>query len=192
MKRPPAALASAAVVVVGTLAGCSTGDANLGLIPACERSGQPGRALVLMAQSVPTAPVLPCIRLMPTGWRLETVDIHKGASRLALGSDRDGSKAVTVTLSETCDVAGATKVPSDQAGIDRYERVTRVTAGYGGVRYYIARGGCVTYQFNLHGTSRAAPVNEASLALGFITRDAVRDKVLRDTEGRLQLDPKEG
>jgi hypothetical protein len=184
-----AALAAAAALLAS---GCAPGATDLGLTPACDDQGHPAPSVVLMAQAVPTAPVLPCIRLMPIGWSLGNLEISKGRARFTLNSDRDGLDAVTVVLSETCDLRGATRVPSDHIGLERYERVTRVTGGYGGSRYHRASGGCVTYQFNLRGASRAAPVSEASSALGFVKRDAVRARVLRDTEGRLPLDPPAG
>jgi hypothetical protein len=141
---------------------------------------------------VPTAPVLPCVRLLPTGWRFGDLDVRNGSASFTLVSDRDGNRAVTVLLAGTCEVAGATRVPSEVPGLARYERVTRISPGYGGDRYYVADGACVTYRFDLRGTSRAAPVSEAALALDFVSRDAVREKVRRDSGGRLDLDPPAG
>lgn len=142
-----------------------------------------------MAQAVPSAPYLPCVRLMPVGWELMEFEIESGESWFTVNSDRHGVEALTVRLTESCNVRGATKVPSDQSGLDRYERVTSVTDGFRGTRLYVAPGGCVTYDFSFSGTARAVPVNEASQALGFVKRDAVRAKVLRDSEGELSLDP---
>jgi len=192
--RAGAAAASASAALLGTalLTGCTVGAGDLGVTPACDDKGHPAQAVVLMAQAVPTAAFLPCVRLMPVGWQLTEFEIRNGRSRFTLDSDRHGVAAVTVVLSESCEVRGATEVPSDQVGLDRYERVTRVTNGYSGSRFYVAPGGCVTYDFNLQGSSRAVPVNEASLALGFVTRDAVRAKVLRDSDGELRLDPPTG
>ncbi len=175
------------------LAGCSVTAGDVGIVPACDQEGgAPAQSVVLMAQAVPTTPVLPCVRLMPTGWAFADLDVRNGYAMFTLASDRDGRRAVTVVLTTTCDVTGATRVPSDQPGLTRYERVTRVTEGYRGARYYVAAGGCVTYQFDLQGVSRAAPVTEAALALDFVTRDAVREKVRRDSGGRLELDPPTG
>ena len=162
MRWRPAAAAVAASVAL--LSGCMVTAGDVGIVPACDRSGEPTRSVVLIAQAVPTAPVLPCVRLMPTGWKFGDLDVRNGLAKFTLASDRDGEQAVTVLLARTCDVAGATRVPSDQPGLARYERVTRVTQGYGGDRYYVADGACVTYRFNLHGASRAAPVTEAATA----------------------------
>lgn len=183
-----AALAGA----LGLLAGCTVTAGDVGIVPACERDGGPTESVVLMAQGVPTAPVLPCVRLLPTGWRFNDLDVRNGTATFTLASDRDGQRAVTVVLTRTCDVTGTTRVPSDQPGLTRYERVTQVTQGYSGARYYVAVGGCVTYRFDLRGSSRAAPVTEAALALDFVTRNAVREKVHRDSGGRLELDPPTG
>jgi hypothetical protein len=64
-----------------------------------------------------------------------------------------------------------------------------VRDGFLGERYYVFDGGCATYRFNFQGEARAAPVNEATLALGFVTGAAVSDTLLRFTRGYYKLDP---
>jgi hypothetical protein len=174
------------------LSGCAVtiSTQSLNVVAECGRAGQPtNRVLVLMAQSVPTAALVPCVQLVPAGWRPESLNVRDGRSSFVLASDRDGPHAVTVVLTASCDVRGATRVASEQAGAARYERPRQVSSGYVGDRYYVYPGGCTTYQFDLTGTTRAEPITEASLALGFVSRSEIRAAVSRDTEGRLQLDP---
>jgi hypothetical protein len=178
--------------VVGalTLAACSVTPADVGITAECghpEDRGNP--TLELMAQSVPSASLVPCVQLMPAGWSLVDVSSQRGNSMLVLDSDRDGTRALTVELTGSCNTEGATQVPSDQAGARRYERPQRVSAGYAGQRYYVYPGGCTTYHFNLRGSSSAQPVNEASLAISFVSRDTIRAAVRRDSHDRLELDP---
>jgi hypothetical protein len=166
-------------------------EGDFGLSPQCSLpSGQPDRMVILMAQSVPTATQLPCIRgQLPQGWTFVDFTIRNGLAQFWLDSDREGEHALMVQLSAGCETGGATPVPSEYPGMRQYERVTRVTGGYGGDRYYLYPGGCTTYRFNLQGETRAQPVTAISQSLTFISRDALRQQVRELTGGRLELDP---
>ena len=52
--------------------------------------------------------------------------------------------------------AKVTRVPSDEPGTRRYERIGEVRPGVGftGTRFYLFPGGCVTYQFQFDGEER--------------------------------------
>jgi len=174
---------------------------DLGLGPSCSEPDRVGVALapdrtgidntvVLMAQAVPTASSLPCLDGdLPAGWFLSDMKIRDGSARFWLGSALEGEKAVLVQVTASCDVRGATEVPSEQAGMRQYERVSRLQGGYAGKRHYVYPGGCTTYEFDLRGESRAQPLAAISQALGFISRDVVRQQVRDRTDGRLELDP---
>jgi hypothetical protein len=181
-----------AVVACLVLAGCAEPVATgfSASQPTCRYQGRDGTPLVvLMAQAVPTASLLPCIALLPTGWFPERdLDIRNGRASFALGSDRAGREAVTVVLAATCDVGGATEVPSDELGTRRYELVGGVRKGYQGTRYYRFEGGCVTYEFRFTGEGRAVPVSEATLGLGFVSRTNL-DIQVREQTGGLRLNP---
>jgi hypothetical protein len=64
-----------------------------------------------------------------------------------------------------------------------------VTPGYVGDRYYTFEGGCVTYHFNLRGTTRGEPLAGVAQGVGFVSRDTVRQLVSAASDGRLSLDP---
>ena len=65
----------------------------------------------------------------------------------------------------------------------------RVSAGYGGERYYTFDGGCVTYRFDLRGSTRAEPVAAVSESLAFLSRQKLDEMVRQVSGGRLRLDP---
>ncbi len=144
---------------------------------------------VLIAQAVPTASLIPCVRTLPEGWTYEALKASNGQATFSLTSDRDGTKAATISLLPTCTITGATEVPSERSGTRRYERVSRVSPGYQGDRFYTFAGGCITYHFDLHGKSRGVPLASVTQALGFITRDTLREQVRNDSNNRLSLDP---
>jgi hypothetical protein len=155
------------LVGVAVLPGCATRYKS-NVVPDCRNT----ETLVLMAQSVPTAQLVPCIETMPAGWTFETIDIRDGHSFFALDSDRAGDRAVRVTLRQSCNVSGATEIGSDEPGTRRFERVESVLRAGQGVRTYEFPGGCVTYRFDFRRRGLAL-VNEVSLAIGFATREEV-------------------
>ena len=89
-----------------------------------------------------------------------------------------------------CDLRGAHETPSDRNGMRRYERITDAGSGYRAEWFYVFRGGCVTYQFDLHGaTGGAASAASLSMAISFVSRATIA-RLLHDySGGRLDLDP---
>jgi hypothetical protein len=166
--------------------------------PACRYQGRQGTALVvLMAQAVPSASQLPCVELLPAGWRVSDVFVRNGRVRFSLDSDRVGSQAVRVVLQQFCALGPSdrvTRVPSDHPGTRRYQEVISIDPGkrYQGAVYYLFPGGCVTYRLDFRSDEQARPLGEVSLALGFVTRDALRQTLADFTGGRVPLDPPSG
>ena len=66
---------------------------------------------------------------------------------------------------------------------------TQVLSGFTGTRFYLFPGGCVTYGFQFRGEERAASLGAATLALSFVSRDAVRNLIRATTDDRAELDP---
>jgi hypothetical protein len=181
------------LVLAGAAAGCMgpvhvVGDAA-GLPRCVPLAGDAAGGTILMAQSVPTAAWLPCVRQVPPGWTFYQLLADEDGTTVRFLSDRDGDTALAVLFRRDCDLAGASEVPSEQPEMRRYERVTRVTSGYGGERHYVFTGGCVTFRFDLRGATRAEPVATITEAFGFISRQTLARQVRESTDGRLELDP---
>ena len=161
-------------------------------VPACRYQGRQGTALViLMAQAVPTASQLPCIELLPAGWSVSDIFVRNGRVRFSLDSDRVGTNAVRVVLERFCTFGRVTRVPSDHPGTRRYQEVISIDPGrrYQGAIYYLFPGGCVTYRLDFRSDEQARPLGEVSLALGFVSRDALRQTLRDFTDGKVPLDP---
>ena len=176
---------AAAMLAIITAAVFETGDAffpaarNLGVhAPACGT----GHSMILSAQAVPSAALLPCIAALPSGWTIGGADIASGKSSFWLDSDRAGERAATITLAATCDTAGAHQIPSDQPGTRRFERPLSLVPQFSGLRFYTFPGGCVTYQFRF--SSGVSPVlaGTATTAVAFVPRSRLVSYV-RQTEG---------
>jgi hypothetical protein len=194
VRRLPA-LALACLALTGCVGSQGVEDFAESHEPACTYQGRQGTALVvLMAQAVPTASQLPCVELRPPGWTVGDVFVRNGRARFNLDSDRVGLKAVQVVLEQFCTIGEATRVPSDHAGTRRYQEIISIEPGrrYQGAVHYLFPGGCVTYRLDFRSDEQARPLGEVSLALGFVTRDALRQTVEEVTDGRVPLDPPQG
>jgi membrane-associated phospholipid phosphatase/tRNA A-37 threonylcarbamoyl transferase component Bud32 len=139
--------------------------------------------LWLMAQSVPSASLIPCLQLVPFDWTVAEVAVNNGRSVITLDHDRGGKAAMVVRLSAACDLAGATEVTSEQRGATRWYRARDNT------RAYKFPGGCVTQRFSGAGPSALRMSDTASTEFGFITRQELRQALSRRSGGRLELDP---
>jgi hypothetical protein len=107
-----------------------------------------GHAMILSAQAVPSAALLPSITALPSGWSIGGADITSGKVRLWLDSDRAGPQAITVTLTAACDTLGARQIPSGQPGTRRFDLPPSQAPEGAALRFYTFPGGCITYQFS--------------------------------------------
>lgn len=190
MKRPALMSWLLLAVLAGGCVNSGELAEDVGRLPSC--TSQPGtvrRGVLIMAQAVPSAQWLPCIRTVPAGWSFDEVRPRDGEVTMLFNSDRDGMHALTVLLRPSCDLTGATEVPSEHPEMRRFERVTRVSDGYGGERHYTFDGGCVTYEFDLRGSTRAEPVAAVSESLAFLSRQKLDEMVRQVSGDRLHLDP---
>jgi membrane-associated phospholipid phosphatase/tRNA A-37 threonylcarbamoyl transferase component Bud32 len=145
--------------------------------------------LWLMAQSVPSASLVPCLQVLPVGWSVAEVAVNNGRSVITLNHDRGGNAAVVITLTASCDLTGATEVTSEQPGARRYLRMDRAATGSSATRAYTFPGGCVTQRFNAAAPSAPRMSDTAATDLGFTTRPELREALEERSDGRLQLDP---
>jgi len=138
--------------------------------------------MILSAQAVPSSALLPCIAALPSGWTVGGADARAGQSTFWLDSDRAGSRAVTVSLTAACEVAGAERIPSDQPGAERFEHPTSLQPRFTLTRLYTFPGGCVTYRFSF--VPGAAPLLTIPVdsAIAFEPRSTLVSHV-RQTEG---------
>lgn len=132
-------------------------------------------ALVLSAQAVPSATMIPCISELPAGWTYSGSEIRDGISRFWLDSDRAGLRAVEVDLSATCDTSDAVEIaPSpDEAGAQVYSEPLTLRPALTANRYIVFPGGCVTYRYRFQAGASSTLSLEADEALGFFPRVAL-------------------
>ncbi len=135
--------------------------------PLCDAEVR-GEVLLLEAQSVPTAEMIPCVGALPVGWSFQGLEVSNRGTTFYLDSDRAGSQAVRVDLRRHCDVSRASEIPTDTPGTRQFfEAIDTLGERYAGVNYFLFEGGCVTYRFDFRGTGRTELAREVALALDF-------------------------
>jgi tRNA A-37 threonylcarbamoyl transferase component Bud32/membrane-associated phospholipid phosphatase len=148
--------------------------------------------LWLMAQSVPSAALVPCVRFLPVGWSVAEVAVNDGRSVLTLNHDRAGDGALVVRLTAACDPAGAVEGPSPVAGVRHFQRIESSTGGeFTATSYDQFPGGCVTSRLHLTTDPNGEFAAQAPQVLRFTTREELRQALGRRSDGRLELDPGE-
>jgi tRNA A-37 threonylcarbamoyl transferase component Bud32 len=142
-----------------------------------------GHSIILAAQAVPSAALVPCAGALPPGWSVtDGADIASGHATFWLDSDVAGGQAFGITLSATCDLSGTREVPSDQPGTRRFDRPPSQQSQVAEQRFYTFPGACVSYQFNFTGGGSALLASQASSAIRFMPRAALVNHV-KTTEG---------
>jgi hypothetical protein len=172
-------LALLATVLLAAGCGLTTETA----VPHC---GEPER-LAVVAQSVPTAAYLPCLRGLPQGWRVTAFTVERGRSEVSLLSDRSGGHPVHVTLTNRCDVRGASPAPARAEGVRSYVRLASITPDYTGTLYDAFAGGCLRSVFAFPRGPHIPLLEDLSAAVGLVSRQDLR-LALRKELG-VELDP---
>ena len=172
-----------AVLTLGaaaTLTGCtSSGDA----VPRCT---DPLR-LAIVAQSVPSAFYLPCIRDLPPGWTTAGFTPSQNGASFLLNSDRSPGQPVTVRLTTACRISGASPSPARAPGVLSYIRLDSIRPRFVGRLYDVFPGGCVTYSFDFGSGSQIGPMEQFEQAVGLYPRQQLR-LVLKQELG-VELNP---
>jgi hypothetical protein len=170
-------VAACAVVLCLAPASCST---NAGGPPPCDDPSDHG--VVLIAQSVPSATLIPCVRSIPTGWTFGGGFVSQDLSRMWLSSTVAGVNSVRADLTPSCDPGDAIEtVPSPG------ETGTRVFQGpqsldpFRWTRYVTFPGGCVVFDYRFASGAPASLSLVVNDAFSFVPRDevvaAVRDEL---------------
>jgi hypothetical protein len=157
-------------VAAGLLSGC--GPVGNPTVPFCPGPGRDAGATVLIAQAVPSAAYIPCIADFAVGWTFGGERIRNGRAEFWMDSDRAGFRAVTVSLTPSCDVSKAVEMPREtiEPHVERYEEPDSRPPRFFGNRYYLFPGGCVTYGFAFSRGGSSTQAVEATQALSFVSR----------------------
>jgi hypothetical protein len=143
----------------------------------------------LLAQSVPSASLIPCLGPLPAGWSIGPVTVNDGRSVIRLNHDRAGTNVLIVQLTAGCDTQGASQVDSNQPQVRRYQRIDRQTPRFEAIHFDRFPGGCVTTQAAAPAANRAEVTGDLAPILHYTTRQALQHALDQRSAGRLRLDP---
>ena len=136
-----------------------------------------GGSELIVAQSVPTATLVPCLGPLPNGWEVDGVRVDQDGSIVRLDSDRAGTEAARLVFSQHCDITDAVLVPSDQSGIPAYEAIGRIQPGFLGERIYIFKGGCVRWEFDFDPDVSATLAIDLQARLTLVPRSEINRSI---------------
>ncbi|MGI9595530.1 MAG: phosphatase PAP2 family protein [Acidimicrobiales bacterium] len=137
--------------------------------PYCQ---QPGSDLIV-AQSVPSAEIIPCLGSLPPGWTVSTTSVDQDGTVVEFDSDRAGPGAAVLHFDESCDRSGATATPTDNSPIDRFDRVDDREPGYTASWYSVVEGGCWWWNFRFTAGTSATFAVEIDSAVQARTRSEI-------------------
>jgi hypothetical protein len=143
----------------------------------------------LVAQSVPSASLVPCVSLFGGRWSVDGEAYSSDGTTVSMSGQDSADVTWTVTLHESCDTAGM--VPAGSAeGADMAQSASESGSTYTRDQAFTFEGGCVTSTLKVPSRyDRALIESDVDAALVLVSRSALNDQVAADTDGKLQLDP---
>jgi hypothetical protein len=124
---------------------------------------------VLMAESVPSASLIPCVRAVPDGWSFQSFVANDTVASFSLGRQDGG--LLGVELRASCEPEGGS-VPADEPGVHQYRSIQNGGATI--VWTSIFTGGCSRAQATFPSAPQASDVAAVRAALSFIARDELQ------------------
>ena len=164
MSRPVALASVLALIVLSACAPSSKTDML------CEGGED---TLILAAQAVQSATMIPCITALAEGWSVGGFSARTGSVRFWMDSDRAGARAIEVELSESCDTSVATEVAPGSGEVRRFEQPISTEPKLTGRSYWSFPGGCVTLEYALEEGATADLLTAAEGTITLLPRSAL-------------------
>ncbi len=137
-----------------------------GPTPTCDTTSR-GR-LLLMAQSVPDAALIPCIGDLPRGWEFSRAHTQGSGSVLVFTNDTHDLGA-DVVLAPTCDVSGARQTDSPRPGLPLY------VSSDGKTLSFPFDGGCILFEYQTKQLAESEAGRDLIEGVPFMPRDTLRE-----------------
>jgi hypothetical protein len=149
---------------------------------------RPSGMQVLLAQAVPTASSVPCLRSAPGDWTISEFHAEDGRARVEFSYRYGNDDTATIDLAADCDVRAAREVSSPFDGMRRYNRPATRQGRYADEIHYVYPGGCASLRFDLSGRGADLRGAEIAGALGFVARERLDRQIRSASDNRLRLD----
>ncbi len=159
-----------ASAVVGALALLATGCGRIGdnREPWC----RPVPATELMAVSVPSASLVPCVRELPAGWTFDGFQASDAGSTFVLAGPSETAARAVVGFRSACPTSEGEAVRTDEDGTELAEDVRR-RSPYAARWTYRFDGGCARIDLDLPAGDVDAGTRELAQALSFVARESL-------------------
>lgn len=157
---------SLAVAVVAMAAGLTSCTTVAGAVPDCD----PGPRLAVVAQSVPDASYVPCIRELSEEWSTRGFRAGRGGTRFTLVPRRPGARPVRVEFHSACDSTGAVATTPRAGGVRTSIRLQAISPRYTGTLIDVFAGGCVSYRFNFARGPHISLMEQLMATVGLFSR----------------------
>lgn len=163
-----------AVLAAVTLAGSAVLTGCAAFSHAAPGCGDPLR-LAIIAQSLPSASYLPCIRTLGPGWSTSGFTPSQGGTSFLLNSDRSPGRPVVVRLTATCQPGNTSPSPPRAPGVITYTKLSSIgPPRFAGRLYDVFPGGCVSYAFDFAYGSQIPLMEQFEEAVGLYPRQQLR------------------
>ena len=134
--------------------------------PKCDTTSR-GR-LLLMAQSIPEATLIPCIGDLPPGWEFSRAHTRTPSSVLAFTNDTFDLNA-DVVLSPSCELSDAQQAESPRPGTQLY------ISSDGRTMSFTFDGGCIQFEYQTRQLAESDEGQSLIEGVPFMTRDTLRE-----------------
>jgi hypothetical protein len=121
---------------------------------------------VLMAESVPTATLIPCVRGVPGGWSFQSFEANDTVATFTMEQQEGG--VFTIEFRGSCQPEGE-RVPEPEPAVQAYRSVQ--DGGTRTVWTSTFTGGCSRAELTFPAAPPTSDVEDVRAALSFISRD---------------------
>jgi hypothetical protein len=168
-----------------TLTAC-TSFVVQGAVPRCSAGDEVSDELILEAQSVPSAQLLPCLAELPPDWMVTEFQVRDGETSIGLSAHEGAGGVARAPPTKNRKKPNDTEEFSGKENTRLFVTLSRVGEdSLVGTDFYTFAGGCVTYSFELRGEGKGALHAEARSALGFTPRSSVEASIESETDFEL-------
>jgi hypothetical protein len=140
------------------------------------------RRLGIVAQAVPSAAYVPCIREVPEGWTVSALNVGGDGANFTAVSDRANGRRVDVDLRDECEADDAVPTTPRAEGVRTSLALGSLSPRFQGTLFDTFAGGCVSYRFDFPRGPHIALMEELQAMVGLVARRELRLELQRDLD----------
>jgi hypothetical protein len=178
------------VAVIGGVSATRSDTSDAGTVPGTRCPTATVNQLV--AQTVPTASLVPCVSAFGTRWSVDGEDYTSDGTSVSMTGHDSEDVTWKVGLVSECETDGLTTAGSDGSGAEVWQSDEQTDSMSTSTKTFVFDGGCVTSVVGFPTRfDRALVLGDVDEMLQLVPRSALNDQVIARTDGALSLDPPE-